>query len=297
MDRFINPAAKVLANEVEHLGQRNFVQVQLRWLNPGFELRHIDDTTAVATGLRATKVEALRDLARTTADGAFRPLKSAPNLVRGWRTECLTVSEVEQALDALYPGALADWFAAPERLVSVGLPMTDPPADVTAAPAALGPCGVPGRGTATSFRDFVQRQTGMYRSAQKLNETQAAWVARGGCHSRFCLRQRRWSSGATDAGDVKDKSDLPCWEPCAIILELARRAARMDQDEKVTWISTQGEMESVRAALERMLSHPDPDIREGDSSAPTNPRRLQMLLEKLKDIQASFQETPKTQPH
>jgi 3-deoxy-D-manno-octulosonic acid (KDO) 8-phosphate synthase len=71
----------------------------------------------------------------------------------------------------------------------------------------------------------------------------------------------------------------------------------MDQDEKVTWISTQGEMESVRAALERMLSHPDPDIREGDSSAPTNPRRLQMLLEKLKDIQASFQETPKTQPH
>ena len=53
----------------------------------------------------------LRRLARTNAAGAFRPNKAAPGLRRGWIFTASTVSELERALDHLYPGPLPDWFA------------------------------------------------------------------------------------------------------------------------------------------------------------------------------------------
>ena len=51
---------------------------------------------------------------------------------------------METALEGLYPGAVADWYAVQS-----------------------------GTATVTSFREFVERQTGMYRRVSELEDPQA----------------------------------------------------------------------------------------------------------------------------
>src|ERR1700728_4241998 len=60
-------------------------QVLIRRVAHGFELRHVADRVAGTEGIELLTVSGLRALAQFTSTGAFRPLKSAPNLRRGWR--------------------------------------------------------------------------------------------------------------------------------------------------------------------------------------------------------------------
>jgi len=230
-------------------------QVIVRRVAEGFELRHVGDADAEAAALREIPVPELRTLAQFTAEGAFRPLKSAPNLVRGWRAVARSETELEAALGQLYPGALGDWFAAR----SPSPPVTD-------------------------YRAFTGRQSGMYRVTQQLDDVQAADVIRACCHRRFCLKRRLWSVAGLATDAAADKSVIPCLEPCALLLELARRAARLEQEERLASSLGAGEIASVIAAVERALEVPDAAVREGDSGHPANPRRLQLLLEKLRRL-------------
>jgi hypothetical protein len=97
----------------------------------------------------------------------------------------------------LYPGAVADWFATQAA---------QPPV--------------------TSYREFTSRQTGMYRITTHLDDAAVAAVIHACCHKDFCLKRRLWTveGAAPDAADAK--SLIPCLEPCAILLEAARKAAR-----------------------------------------------------------------------
>ena len=61
----------------------------------------------------------------------------------------------------------------------------------------------------------------------------------------------------------------------------ARKAMRIEQEEKLRVELAPGDAATLRAALERALAHPDAGLREGDVSAPENPRRMQLVLEKL----------------
>src|SRR5262245_27729433 len=79
-------------------------QVCLRRVEKGFELRHNDDATVEAQALKLMAVDELRSVAQTTAAGAFRPLKAAPNLARGWRAHAAHPAELDRALQHLYPG-------------------------------------------------------------------------------------------------------------------------------------------------------------------------------------------------
>jgi hypothetical protein len=115
-----------------------FGQVLVSRSGTGFELRHVEDRTV--EGLNRCSVKELRAVAQFTTGGAFRPLKSAPTLRRGWLWAAPDPSALAQALDTLYPGALADWFSAGQRESSV-----------------------------TDFRSFMERQTGMYRTAAMLS--------------------------------------------------------------------------------------------------------------------------------
>lgn len=228
-------------------------QVLVRGQAAGFELRHVNDREAAAECLKAVAVTELRALANHTATGAFRPIKAAPNLRAGWLCRVVSESDLEAALNQLYPGAVADWFAAQQSAPPV-----------------------------THYREFTARQTGMYRITTMLTDAQAGQVIRACCDARFCLKRRLWTVEglAPDAADAK--SLIPCLEPCAVMLEFARKAVRIEQEENQTALTlAPSEVASLLAALETSLAHPPAGQREADFSAANNPRRLQLLREKL----------------
>lgn len=251
----VNPALDAFLRQFG--GRVVFGQVLIRRAGSAFELRHAADESRPDAELRPLAVNDARDLAQTTADGAFRPLKSAPNLRGGWRLRAADAGDLERALDQLYPGALADWFAA-----------------ASAAPPV------------TSYREFTNRQTGMYRITQALTDAQAADVIRAACHQRFCLKRRLWSVEGLASDAPADKSVIPCLEPCALLLEFARRMARMEKDDKITLQLAPGDVETLIAALERALQQSGPAAREAAFDSPGNPRRVQRLLHRLKPLAA-----------
>ena len=225
-------------------------QVIVRRAGRAYELRHEADRARPSEELRLVPVPGLRALAQSTAAGAFRPLKSAPNLSSGWRTLPPGDAELEEALNHLYPGAVTDWFAAQQQ-----------PAPVT------------------HYREFTERQSGIYRITTMLTDAQAAQMARACCHRRFCLKRRLWTVGGLEPDTAK--SLIPCLEPCAILLEFARKAMRLEQEEKTSCPLVPGEVETLRAALETALNTNAATEREADFNLANNPRRLQLALEKL----------------
>lgn len=196
MAAFTSPA---LTAFVAELGDAlNFAQVRITRTAQGFELRHVDDFALRVSDLKAVAVPELRLLARTTAEGVFRPNKAAPNLRTGWLAIAKDAAELEEALRHLYPGALPDWFAA------------------------LGP-----NPPVTNYRDFAGRQTGLYRVTQALSDALAAQTIRACCDQRFCLRRRLWTVAGLDPDSRDCKSLIPCLEPCALLLDLARHAMKL----------------------------------------------------------------------
>ena len=226
-------------------------QVVIARTAAGFELRQIDDRGLPADQLRTVPVSELRGLAQKTATGAFRPLKSSPNLQRGWRADVSGPVELEAALRDLYPGAVADWFA-----VHAGIPYV------------------------TDYRPFTERQSGMYRVTATLTDTEAAQVVRACCPKQFCLKQRLWTVPGLTPDSVDAKSLIPCLEPCAVFLELARTAARINQAGRISISSEDAAI--ALASLQASLGHPDHnEVREADCASPRNPRRMQLAMERL----------------
>ena len=246
----VQPALAALVARIDR--ELLFAQVLIRRTPAGCELRHVSDAGAEPGALRLVPIAALRHLAQTTACGAFRPLKSAPNLQTGWRAVAVDEAALESALHALYPGAVPDWFAAQAP---------SPPV--------------------THYREFTERQTGMYRITTMLNDAQAAGVIRACCHRRFCLRQRLWGVAGLDADRADEKSLIPCLEPCAVLLEFGRKAMRIEQEEKARLEFAPDELATIQAALQSLLTPAGSGVREADFNSPSNPRRAQWLLDRL----------------
>jgi hypothetical protein len=137
MIRAVNPAVAAFARQVTD--ELIVAQVLILRLSEGFELRHALDRDCPGHELKTLRLEEIRALAQQTGKGAFRPLKAAPNLARGWRFAARGETELGEALDRLYPGAISDWHSVE--------------------------CGI---ASPTHFRDFSGRQSGMYRVTSKL---------------------------------------------------------------------------------------------------------------------------------
>jgi hypothetical protein len=210
-----------------------FGQVIVHRLERGFELRHELDRAAPPASLATLNGTELRAWAQTAASGAFRPLKSAPNLRAGWRAEAASVEALELLLHYVYPGAVADWFAAQSA---------QPPI--------------------TSYRQFTARQSGMYRITRMLNDAITGAAIRACCHVDFCLKRRLWSVEGLEPDAAGQKSLIPCLEPCALLLEFARKVARLEQ------------------GVATVSEEPNADAAESDFDAPNNPRRVRFGLEK-----------------
>ncbi len=248
-----NPPLAALLGEIKQ--EFVFAQVAITRLREGYELRHLEDRAAAAAGLRLRSIPELRVLAQFSASGEFRPLKSAPNLQTGWRAIACTDSELNCALNHFYPGAVADWFAVQQ-----------------------------GSFKPASYRDFTGRQTGMYRVTQLLNDAQATRAVASCCHRKFCLKRRLWSVEGLAGEDASDKSAIPCLEPCAILLEFARRVARIEQEKNMSLDLKPSELETVVAAIQTLLATGETAGREAEFAEPLNSRRLQLVLEKLRPV-------------
>ena len=248
----LNPA--LAAFEAAVSNQLPWGQVCILREGSRFELRHVSDGAASVESLRSVRITDLRQIAGTNASGQFRPLKSQPDLPSGWRVLCQGADELGRALDHLYPGSIADWYA------------------VQIAPVA----------PTTDFRAFTGQQTGMYRITQMLIYGQAAFVIRAGCHVRNCLKRRIWSVEGLAPDTAESKSAIPCLEPCAVLLEFARKSMRIEQEERLGVQLQQSEAETVLAALDSLVASDRELAAVGDFGSPLNPRRVQLVLEKFR---------------
>lgn len=232
MSAFVNPAFDAF---VAALGDELlFCQIMIRRDGPGFVLRHVDDAAADSASLDTVALTALRDLPQTTAAGAFRPLKSAPNLRSGWQLALRDSDSLCLALNILYPGAVADWFSARSPTPPV-----------------------------TNYRDFTARQTGMYRITASLAGAPAQAAVAACCAREFCLKRRFWTVEGLAPDAPPSKSAIPCLEPCAVMLEFARKVARWEQ--------------GVETDSSEISSDPPAEC---DFDSPANPRRRRFILEK-----------------
>lgn len=230
-----------------------FGQVLVRKMPQGFQINHVDDRDVA--GAKTLSLPELREMAQHTAGRQFRPLRAAPTLQAGWNFIARNASELDDALQCLYPSGVADWFAARQPAPPI-----------------------------TGFRDFAERQTGMYRVTATLDDQQVAQVVRSGCDRQFCLKQRLWAAKSLPPDRFEEKSLIPCLEPCAVLLEFARAMVRIEQREKRTVPLAMEEIETCIVALEHVARARREDLREADFSAPGNPRRAQWLAEKLRSV-------------
>jgi len=135
-----------------------------------FVLSHRDDETLDHLQVFRSAEDAI-EIAKYDDAGNYRPLKTAPNLRHGWRLELDTLEALMRALDYFYPGRLAV-FAAWKK----GMLQTTP------------------------LRETLDRQSGMYRVAAKISDSQIDDLVADFCRSNGgCLRTILWKRDAKGA--------------------------------------------------------------------------------------------------
>ena len=167
-------------------------------------------------------VEALREHLRLDERGRYRPLSGARTMPGNWRIS-LPGNLTEAAIEAIYPHALLHQEQAAAGALRV----------------------VP-------FEEVVARQRGRYRVAGELegeDRERSREVLCGGC-----ARTPLW------ADDPAPEGDIPCPEPCSVMVALCREAA--------LW-----QKEPPRATT------PDPTVPFADFSTPGNEIREAYLAQ------------------
>src|SRR5437773_608168 len=145
-------------------GPLYFGQILIQKISAGgFVLSHRADKTLDELKTSRNAEDAI-EIAKYDDAGNYRPLKTAPNLRHGWRLELDTLEELQRALDYFYPGRLAI-FAAWKK----------------------------GRLQTTPLRETLDRQSGMYRVAGKISDSQIDDLVAGFCRADGgCLRTILW---------------------------------------------------------------------------------------------------------
>ena len=145
-------------------GLRCIGQIAIHYGDDGsFTLTHRDDAARNELTPHSSAEDAA-ELARFDDAGNYRPLKTAPNLRHGWRLMLRGVAELRMALDHFYPGRLPAFFAFGK-----------------------------GELLTTPLRETLDRQSGMYRIAAQIDDSQANELVGNFCRSDGgCLRTILW---------------------------------------------------------------------------------------------------------
>ncbi len=184
-------------------------------LRADWSLRHYDDRSFLEEELKLyTQPQDARQISRYDLQGKIRPLKTAPNLLRGWLLKLKSLEEVLLALDFFYPAALDLYrtFLAGEL-------------------------------SSTPLRSTLNRQTGMYRITQLLTDEQAQeLIGQMCCSDHGCLRKVLWSIAPDEEmttlplektrvdqnNNSSSLQEIPllCREACNLLVAAARPLAK-----------------------------------------------------------------------
>ena len=140
----------------------------------------------------AADIDAIRERVRTDELGRYRPLPGARTMPSGWEVRC-GPGEVDGVLDEIYPLARTHL----QQWVAGELRLV-------------------------SLDDVLARQAGRYAVAAKLDDVGRSAAREVLCG--VCVKAPVW------AGDSPG-NDIPCPEPCSVMVSLCREAA-LWQDER-----------------------------------------------------------------
>jgi sirohydrochlorin cobaltochelatase len=200
-------------------------QILVQESGGNFVLSHRDDDARNPSDTFRNAEDAI-EIAKYDDAGNYRPLKTAPNLRHGWRMELETDEELKRALDHFYPGRLAVFVAWKTN-----------------------------RLRATTLRETLDRQSGMYRIGAKISDAQIDDLVADFCRSNGgCLRtilwkrdqsgslastklptqkfdpaydQALWPGSATPATPSNPATvPLLCQEPCNLLVAACRKVVK-----------------------------------------------------------------------
>jgi hypothetical protein len=242
---------------------RVFGQVIVRRTSPaGYSLRHRDD--AEAEDLEVSEdPRSAREIAKLTEGGEYRPLKSSPNLRRGWEVRVADSRGLATAMNYLYPAGVVHWYLHRE-----------------------------GRLELTSFRENAARQSGIYKRIQRLSDDGVQNAARACCEDAVCLKKTLWDvDESTPLAIDRGEGEIPCPEPCSIFVSFARRV-RFFERENERNVDENGlspsEREDLADLVEAAATGEVKFAREAEFEKPLNERRMRYrrltLLPRLRRV-------------
>lgn len=211
---------------------------------------HVADRSVPFSQLRAIPVRGLREVAESTAEGLYRPLKGAPNLSSGWGCVARSDAELSEAIQILYPGSIADAWAW-----EAGAP-----------------------GVSADFAAVAERQLGRMKILSRLRGEGLAAAVTSGCGVGSCVRRRCWTAAGIGPEAADLKSAIPCLEPCPFFLGFARACAEIEEESTVPVEFAPDDLATLAAALRHALEHPPRGLREGDLASPLHRWRVSRVL-------------------
>ncbi len=228
---------------------RVFGQVLLNTVEPGlYSLRHVEDAGGSDLRLHEDSRGA-REISKTTEGGEYRPLKSSPNLRRGWDLRVSGAVDLVVAMNYLYPAGVVHWHLYRE-----------------------------GRLEVTSYRENAARQSGIYKRVQRLSDEGVRDTARACCEDAVCLKKTLWDvDGDTPLGMDRGEGEIPCPEPCSVFVSLARRVRLFEREKKRDLDAiglSPSEKEDLAALVEAAATGRVDFAREAEFEKPLNERRM-----------------------
>lgn len=247
---------------------RVFAQVLVRRVEPdetpsgptggGYELRHAEDggREAGELALHEEPREA-REIAKLTEEGEYRPLKSSPNLRRGWLLRVEDEGGLSRAMQYLYPSAVVHWHLDRRGELPI-----------------------------TSYRENAARQSGIYQRIQKLSDAGVRRAARACCEDAVCLKRTLWDVDDKTPLDMhRGDGEIPCPEPCSVFVSFARRVRVFEREEERDLDDpsqlTASERGDLVALVEAAATGFVEFAREAEFEEPLNERRMRYRRETL----------------
>ncbi|BBL78587.1 hypothetical protein RxyAA322_04410 [Rubrobacter xylanophilus] len=231
----------------EHPGGRLFGQVLVRREEEGYSIRHAADRDRIDLEVYDDP-RAAREIARLTADGQHRPLKSSPNLRRGWEIRVPDRAALAIAMNYLYPAGVVHWYLLREGSLPV-----------------------------THFRENAARQSGIYERIRDLSDAAVRDAVRACCADEVCLKRVMWDvDRGVPLGVERGSGEIPCPEPCSLFVSFARRVRLFEREGRYADEAglTPSEREDLAALVEAAASGEVRFAREAEFEEPINERRM-----------------------
>jgi sirohydrochlorin cobaltochelatase len=171
--------------------------VLTRLPNGAWELRNAHDMGRLDLAVH-TAPESTRHIAQFDPAGKYRPLKTAPNLARGWSLVLDETRAVQRALSYFYPAMIGLWQN--HRL---------------------------GRVEPVFLRETLGRQSGMYRITQKVTDEEARITIDTFCSG--CLKHRLWEIETRNPDPIREiPGEIPliCHEACNLLVAEIRKVVK-----------------------------------------------------------------------